>query len=144
MPGVVPWYYWGENFWNALFVCSFMRYTLLLHATWLVNSAAHMWGNRPYDKHINPAENLIVAVGTAGEGFHNYHHTYPNDYSASEFGWKINTTTMLLDFMALIGQATNRKKPSAEMVQKRRLRTGDGTHTFGFIGDNYGVRDKLN
>ena len=107
-----------------------------------MNSAAHLWGNRPYDKHINPAENLFVAAGATGEGFHNYHHTYPSDYSTSEFGWRINITTMFIDFMALIGQATDRKKPSAEIIQKRRLRTGDGTHTFGFIGESYDDKEK--
>ena len=38
--------------------------------TWLVNSAAHMWGNKPYDQHINPAENILVTIGAVGEGFH--------------------------------------------------------------------------
>lgn len=27
-----------------------IRYVLSLNFTWLVNSAAHIWGNRPYDK----------------------------------------------------------------------------------------------
>ena len=141
---MIPWYYWGENYWNALFVCSFLRYALTLNATWLVNSAAHLWGQRPYDKHINPAENLFVAASAVGEGFHNYHHTYPSDYSTSEFGWRINITTMFIDFMYFIGLATDRKKPSAEIVQKRRLRTGDGTHTFGFLGESYDDKDKSN
>ena len=79
----------------------------------------------------------MVAVGAVGEGFHNYHHTYPFDYSASEFGWKINITTMFIDFMALLGLATDRKKPSKDNVQKRRLRTGDGSHTFHMFGDKY-------
>ena len=118
-------------------MCSFLRYAAVLNATWLVNSAAHMWGNHPYDKYINPAENLMVAVGAVGEGFHNYHHTYPSDYSASEFGWKINVTTMFIDFMAFLGLATDRKKPNPETVQKRRLRTGDRTHTFSMFGESY-------
>lgn len=137
MPAVVPWYYWNENFWNSVFVCSFLRYALTLNATWLVNSAAHLWGNRPYDKHINPSENLFVSAGAVGEGFHNYHHTYPSDYSTSEWGWNVNITTMLIDFMAFIGQVTDRKKPSEEIVRKRRLRTGDGSHTFWFLGQKY-------
>ena len=103
-----------------------MRYILLLHFTWLVNSVAHMWGNRPYDKTINPAENLFVSWGAIGEGFHNYHHTFPMDYAASEYGAKyFNPTKAFIDFMALIGLAYDRRTVSAEMIAQRRARTGD-------------------
>lgn len=69
VPMFVPWYLWGESLWVAYFVPALLRYTLVLNATWLVNSAAHMWGNRPYDKNINPRENKFVtfsAIGTKG------------------------------------------------------------------------------
>jgi stearoyl-CoA desaturase (delta-9 desaturase) len=62
VPTLVPWFFWGETLWNAYFVCSLLRYVLTLNATWLVNSAAHIWGNRPYDKSINPAENRVHKV----------------------------------------------------------------------------------
>ena len=53
---------------------------LVLHATWLVNSAAHMFGMKPYDTGIGPVENRAVSLLALGEGFHNYHHTFPFDY----------------------------------------------------------------
>lgn len=68
LPTVVPMYCWGESFRNAWFVATMFRYTLTLNVTWLVNSAAHLWGDRPYDKFINPAENLGVAIFALGEG----------------------------------------------------------------------------
>ena len=37
---------------------------------------------------------------SAGEGFHNYHHTFPHDYSASEWRWSLNLTTFFIDIMA--------------------------------------------
>lgn len=49
MPTYVPYYFWNENFWTAWY-CTIFRYTLSLHGTWLVNSAAHLWGYRPYEK----------------------------------------------------------------------------------------------
>lgn len=66
IPTFVPWYVWGESLWVAYFVPVVLRYTLVLNATWLVNSAAHMWGNRPYDNTINPRENKYVAFGAIG------------------------------------------------------------------------------
>lgn len=67
IPTFVPWYMWGESLWVAYFVPAVLRYTLVLNATWLVNSAAHMWGNRPYDNTINPRENKYVAFGAIGK-----------------------------------------------------------------------------
>ena len=127
VPTVVPWFFWGESLQNAFFMCSILRYLLTFHATSLVNSAAHMWGNRPYDKNINPAENIGVAISTMGEGFHNYHHTFPHDYATSEYGWHLNITTWFIDLMALLGQANDRRKISQNTVDKRRSRTGDGS-----------------
>lgn len=49
IPIAVPMYYWDESFKNAFFVNLF-RYTWTLNCTWLVNSAAHLWGPKPYDK----------------------------------------------------------------------------------------------
>jgi len=126
MPTLVPWLAWNESLTISYFVPAIMRYILLLHGTWLVNSVAHMWGWRPYDKTINPAENLFVSMGAIGEGFHNYHHSFPQDYAASEFGAKyFNPTKAFIDLMALCGQAYDRKKVSAEMIAQRRARTGD-------------------
>lgn len=50
VPTCVPVYLWGDSWTNAWFVATMFRYTFTLNMTWLVNSAAHMWGDRPYDK----------------------------------------------------------------------------------------------
>ncbi|XP_029425467.1 acyl-CoA desaturase isoform X2 [Nannospalax galili] len=63
LPTLVPWYYWGETFLNSLYVSTFLRYTAVLNATWLVNSAAHLYGYRPYDKNIESRENILVSLG---------------------------------------------------------------------------------
>ncbi|XP_020778926.2 acyl-CoA desaturase [Boleophthalmus pectinirostris] len=128
VPTLVPWYFWGESLWVSYFVPSLLRYTVVLNATWLVNSAAHMWGNRPYDKHINPRENKFVAFSAIGEGFHNYHHTFPYDYATSEFGCRVNLTTAFIDLMCWLGLASDPKRVSRELINSRIQRTGDGSH----------------
>lgn len=50
LPTVVPWWLWGEDLLVAHLVAAQLRQVLTLHATFLINSAAHMWGLRPYDK----------------------------------------------------------------------------------------------
>ncbi|KAJ8284872.1 hypothetical protein COCON_G00037220 [Conger conger] len=131
VPMYVPWYFWGESLWTGYFVPGLLRYTMVLNATWLVNSAAHMWGNRPYDHNINPRENKFVTFSAIGEGFHNYHHTFPYDYATSEFGCKLNLTTCFIDFMCYLGLAKDCKRVSRDLVMARAQRTGDGSHRSG-------------
>ncbi|KAM5271820.1 stearoyl-CoA desaturase-like [Ctenodactylus gundi] len=124
LPTLVPWYYWGETFAHSLYVATFLRYAVLLNGTWMVNSAAHLYGYRPYDITINPRENTLVSFGTLGEGFHNYHHSFPYDYSTSEYRWHLNFTTFFIDCMAALGLAYDRKKVSKAAILARIKRTG--------------------
>ena len=50
LPTIAPVYFWGETWTNAWFVATLFRYTFILNVTWLVNSAAHKFGSKPYDK----------------------------------------------------------------------------------------------
>ncbi|KAM6441654.1 stearoyl-CoA desaturase isoform 2-T2 [Liasis olivaceus] len=129
-PSLVPWYYWGETFLNS-FLLNILRYVVVLNASWLVNSLAHMYGNRPYDRHINPRENHFVVFGALGEGFHNYHHTFPFDYSTSEYGWRWNFTTGFIDLMCYLGLASDCKRAPKETILARKIRNGDGSHKTG-------------
>ncbi|XP_076327156.1 acyl-CoA desaturase-like isoform X2 [Tachypleus tridentatus] len=129
-PTMIPVWLWGEKVWLAFLTSGILRYAITLHVTWLVNSAAHYWGNRPYNCFIYARENKRVAWWALGEGFHNYHHTFPYDYSTSEFGWRLNITTMFLDLMATLGQAYDLKTVPADVIEKTRQKTGDGSLTF--------------
>ncbi|XP_014252773.1 acyl-CoA Delta(11) desaturase-like [Cimex lectularius] len=135
-PTLMPMYMWGESLKCSWFTATMFRYALTLNVTWLVNSAAHMWGQKPYDASISPVENLAVSLGAAGEGWHNYHHVFPWDYKAAELGnYRANTTTALIDLMAKIGWAYDLKTVPPEIVEKRSQRTGDGTRPLWGWGD---------
>jgi len=123
LPTIIPSYLWGETLTNGYFI-AVMRYVLTLHFTWLVNSAAHLYGNKPYDVNIGPTENMVVSLCAMGEGFHNYHHTFPYDYSTSEWGLSHNMTTAFINFMARIGQAYKLRTANPATVTARALRTG--------------------
>lgn len=63
-----------------------------------------------------------------GKGWHNYHHTFPWDYKTSEFGYKLNFSTMFIDFCAWIRWAYDMKTVSQKMLRARLVCTGDGSH----------------
>jgi len=131
LPTVIPNLFWGESLTTAYFL-AVVRYVSVLHFTWLVNSAAHFYGQKPYDTNMGPVENMLVSVLALGEGFHNYHHTFPYDYSTSEWGLKINLTTGFINLMSMFGQAYNLKTASPQTVAARAKRTGIPELTRGF------------
>ncbi len=63
--------------WSALMWGTFFRVTVGLHATWLVNSATHMWGKRRFETTDDSTNLWWVALLTFGEGWHNNHHAHP-------------------------------------------------------------------
>ncbi|HWR53476.1 MAG TPA: fatty acid desaturase [Bryobacteraceae bacterium] len=65
--GGLPLMLWG--------IC--VRTVFGLHATWLVNSATHMWGARRFATRDDSRNNWWVALITFGEGWHNNHHAHP-------------------------------------------------------------------
>jgi len=65
--GGIPYVLWGI----------FFRTTVGLHATWLVNSATHLWGSRRFQTRDDSTNNWWVALLTFGEGWHNNHHAHP-------------------------------------------------------------------
>jgi len=65
--GGIPYVLWGI----------FFRTTFGLHATWLVNSATHLWGSRRFQTRDDSTNNWWVALLTFGEGWHNNHHAHP-------------------------------------------------------------------
>ncbi|XP_046975262.1 acyl-CoA Delta(11) desaturase-like [Vanessa cardui] len=132
LPTIIPMYFFGETLATA-WSLTILRYVTNLHATFLVNSAAHLWGNKPYDVNIKPAQNLAVSLFAFGEGFHNYHHVFPWDYRTAELGNNaLNWTTLFIDFFAWLGWAYDLKLASGEMIKSRSKRTGDGTNSWGF------------
>jgi stearoyl-CoA desaturase (delta-9 desaturase) len=66
--GGLPLFLWGT--------C--LRITFGLHATWLINSATHMWGKRRFDTRDDSRNNWLVALISFGEGWHNNHHAHPS------------------------------------------------------------------
>jgi stearoyl-CoA desaturase (delta-9 desaturase) len=68
---------WAVGGWPFLFWGIFARTVFGLHATWLVNSATHLWGSRRFATRDHSTNNWWVALLTFGEGWHNNHHAHP-------------------------------------------------------------------
>lgn len=92
-----------------------------------------MYSPKKTFRFIMPTESTLVGFVALGEGWHNYHHSFPWDYRAAELGSKYCLTTYVIDFLSYFGLAYDLKSAPFTMIQKRILRTGDGTHhVYGF------------
>nr|BAF97041.1 delta 11-desaturase like protein [Ascotis selenaria cretacea] len=133
LPTFIPMYFWNETF-SIAFHANQFRYILCLNGTFSINSLAHMFGTQPYDKNIAPSQNIITTLTTCGEGFHNYHHTFPFDYKAGEVGSFLNFSTSFIYFCAKLGLAYDLREVSKDVLEQRMTRTGDRSK------DTYGVQ----
>ena len=105
------------------------RYTVSLHRTWTINSFAHIFGDQHYSKSVGGRDVFRLQhlfMYGIGEGWHNYHHSFPWDYKMSEFGWRWNVCGFFIDCMAAIGQAYDLKTASPELVKRHKLRVAKG------------------
>ncbi|XP_025266114.1 (11Z)-hexadec-11-enoyl-CoA conjugase [Camponotus floridanus] len=126
LPTLVPVYIWNET-WIVSIGATISRYLVTLNAAFAVNSFAHIWGTRPYNRNLKATQNPTVSFFTFGEGWHNYHHSFPWDYKAAELSlYRLNLTTAFIDFMAWLGLAYDLKTPSSEMIDKFCAKRGDG------------------
>lgn len=139
LPLGIPIYFWGETLHNSFYISLMLRWVFGINCTWLINSAAHFYGDKPYDKRIKPTNNVLVSMFILGEGSHNYHHVFPWDYLTSELGnSKFNLTTGFIDLCAYFGWTWDRRRvTNLDMVRQRVIRTGDGTHLiYGRVHGN--------
>ncbi|CAL1681259.1 unnamed protein product [Lasius platythorax] len=121
LPTLIPCWAWNETLSNAwhLIICSLC---LNLNMTFSVNSVAHIWGTKPYDKSISPVNNTGVSFVTLGEGWHNYHHVFPWDYKTAELGnYTLDFATVFIDLFAFLGLAYDLKTVHIDIVKKRIL-----------------------
>ena len=90
----------------------FVRLTYMLHVTWAVNSATHMWGYRTYETRDNSRNLWWVGLLAFGEGWHNNHHAFQQTARHGHRWWELDATYAVIALMARTGLAWNIiKKP---------------------------------
>ena len=57
-----------------------LRMFLVMNAAFFINSYAHMVGERAFNPNESASDHWLGALITNGEGYHSFHHRFPNDY----------------------------------------------------------------
>jgi fatty-acid desaturase len=91
---------WPLVFWT---VC--LRVIAGLHATWLVNSATHLWGTKRFATKDDSRNNWWVALLTFGEGWHNNHHAHPASARHGLAWYELDITWLTISLLKKLGIA---------------------------------------
>ncbi len=111
----------GFGFWPGVLVGGLTRIVLSQHSTFLINSAAHTFGNQPYTDKNTARDSFTMAFLTFGEGYHNYHHYFQADYRNGVRWYQWDPSKWVIASMAIVGLAKRLKKVSAEEILKARI-----------------------
>lgn len=98
----------GALVWGTLGTSAFIwGYMISLicnyNGTFIINSLCHMWGTRRFKTTDNSRNNIIFALLTLGEGWHNNHHHYQHSVRQGMYWWEIDISYMILKAMSFVG-----------------------------------------
>lgn len=85
----------------------FVRLLYVLHVTWAVNSASHMWGYRNYQTTDDSRNLWWVGILAYGEGWHNNHHAFQRSARHGHRWWEIDVTYWVIRLLEMSGLAWN-------------------------------------
>ena len=117
--GGAEWLIWGF----------FVSTVILYHATFTVNSLAHVIGKRRYATRDQSRNNWFLALLTFGEGWHNNHHHFPGSVRQGFYWWEVDLTYYLLRTLAAFGLIWDLKAVPARIRHARRVATDEGTRS---------------
>jgi stearoyl-CoA desaturase (Delta-9 desaturase) len=114
---------YGVGGWPGLVVGFFWSTVLVYHATFCINSLAHVSGRRRYVTADDSRNNWPLAFFTMGEGWHNNHHAYQSSVRQGFKWWEIDATFYILKVLSFFGVVWDLKTPPAE-VRRNEHRLG--------------------
>jgi stearoyl-CoA desaturase (delta-9 desaturase) len=109
--------------WSGLFVGFFWSTCLVFHATFCINSLAHVSGRKHYVTGDDSRNNWLLAIFTMGEGWHNNHHACQSSVRQGFRWWEYDPTFYLLKALSWIGLVWDLKSPP-EAILRNEQRLG--------------------
>jgi len=115
--GIIGWCL--GSYWMAFLFTWMVRQCLLHHFTWFINSLAHTWGDNSFSDELSAMDNYFISFFTWGEGYHNYHHTFANDYRNGIRWYHYDPTKWLIWSLKKLGLADQLKQNDPFFIEKR-------------------------
>jgi stearoyl-CoA desaturase (delta-9 desaturase) len=113
---------WGAPI-AGLLIAGVLRITLFHQSTFCINSLCHVLGTQPYSNRTSARDNWLSALVTCGEGYHNYHHTFPSDYRNGVQFYQYDPGKWLIFGLSCIGLASNLRRIPRYCIIQARIET---------------------
>jgi len=106
--------------WSGLVIGFLWSTVLVYHATFCINSLAHVHGRKRYVTGDDSRNNWLLAFFTLGEGWHNNHHAYQSSARQGFRWWEIDVTFYVLKALSLMGIVWGLRSPPAEVLRNEQ------------------------
>ena len=106
--------------WSGLVVGFFWSTVLVYHATFCINSLAHVHGRKRYVTGDDSRNNWLLAFFTMGEGWHNNHHAYQSSVRQGFKWWEIDGTYYILKALSWTGLVWDLKAPPEQVLRNEQ------------------------
>ncbi len=120
LPALVGWLL--GDLWGGLLFGGVLRLVACYHATFSINSLAHWVGKQPYSTANTSRDSWLAALVTMGEGYHNYHHTFPSDYRNGVRAHQFDPSKWVLFLFERVGLAWDLKRTPDRAIARARVR----------------------
>lgn len=105
---------------SCLLIGGVLRIVVSHHGTFFINSLCHMVGRQPYSREHSARDSAIMAVLAFGEGYHNYHHSFPFDYRNGVKVWQFDPAKWMIWTLSRLGLARDlRRAPEAAVLKAK-------------------------
>jgi stearoyl-CoA desaturase (delta-9 desaturase) len=106
---------------GVFLLAGLLRLVVNHHFTFFINSLAHMWGSQPYTDENSARDNGALALITYGEGYHNFHHIFQNDYRNGVRWWQYDPSKWLIATLSGLGLASDLKRVPDMWIQRAQV-----------------------
>lgn len=107
------------------FIMTFcLRVALVLNMAFFINSSAHMTGGKNFDSAASSGDSWFWALLTNGEGYHNFHHKFPNDYRSGHLWHHWDPSKWFIYILSNFGLAYDLQRTSDRKIHEVHLLNG--------------------
>lgn len=110
----------GTNGWQMLIWGFFVSTVLLYHGTFCINSFTHLIGKKRFKTTDESRNNLVLALITLGEGWHNNHHRYPGAEPQGMYWWEIDISHYILKVLSWFGLVWDLRRHPERLYEEAR------------------------
>jgi stearoyl-CoA desaturase (delta-9 desaturase) len=109
------------DLWGVFLLGGVLRLVVNHHATFFINSLAHIWGSQPYTDLNTARDNGVLALLTYGEGYHNFHHLYAGDYRNGVRWWQWDPAKWLIYALSWVRLTQDLKRVPDQEIDRASL-----------------------